>query len=97
MTEVVATRRYQFRLATKGNVKEIAKKINKKISSALSKDRCEASAYVDPKDTTTIIVEMKCATGADIYSIDREAILRIIGASEKDKIEHVIGPLEIQT
>jgi hypothetical protein len=96
MTEVVATRRYQFKLATKGNVKEIARRIDKKISTALSKHRCEAKAYVDPKDANTVVVEMKCATGSDIYSIDREAILRIIGASEKDKIDHVIGPLEIE-
>jgi hypothetical protein len=95
MTEVAATRRYQFRLATKGNVEEIAKKINKKVSRAANKNICEASVYVDPKDEKTIVVEMKCATGSDLYSIDRETILRIIGASEKDKIEHVIGPLEL--
>lgn len=96
MTEVVATRRYQFRLATKGNVKEIAKKIDKMVCSTVNKNICEASVYVDPKDTKTIVVEMKCATGADIYSIDRETILRIIGESEKDKIEHIIGPLELE-
>ena len=96
MTEVVATRRYQFRLAAKGNVKEIAKKVNNVVCSTVNKNICEASAYVDPKDATTIVVEMRCATGADIYSIDRDTILRIIGESEKDKIEHIIGPLELE-
>jgi uncharacterized alkaline shock family protein YloU len=97
MTEVAASRRYQFRLATKGNVKEIAKRIDKKMSRSVNKNRCEASVYVDPKDEKTIVVDMKCATGSDLYSVDRETILRIIGASEKDKIEHIIGPLEIET
>ena len=96
MTEVVATRRYQFRLATKGNVKEIAEKINKSICSAVNKNICEASVCIDPKDEKTIIVEMKCATGVDIYAIDQETILGIIGESEKNKIEHMIGPLELE-
>lgn len=96
MTEVAATRRYQFKLTSRGNVKRIAEQINNKIYSVLNRNRCEASAFVDPKDPSTIVVEMRCATGADIYSVDRDTILSIIKESEKDKIEHVIGPLELE-
>ena len=76
MTEVVATRKYQFKLATKGNVKEIARQINERLTKSDNKNICEASAFIDPEEPSTIVVEMKCATGSDIYSIDKDTILQ---------------------
>ena len=96
MTEVLATRKYEFRMASKCNVSEIAGRLNKSLAENLNTNICEASAFVDPKDPLTIVVEMKCATGSDLYSVDESAILRIIKESEKDRIEHTIGPLELQ-
>jgi hypothetical protein len=96
MTEVVATRRFQFKLAAKGNVREIAAQMNDSLSTSLNKNICEGSAFVDPKEPLTVVVEMKCATGSDLYSVDKSTIIRMINESEKGKIEHVTGPLELQ-
>nr|MDO8098418.1 hypothetical protein [Candidatus Njordarchaeota archaeon] len=96
MTEVVATRKFQFRLTSKGNVSELAKEINSNLFKLLNKNICEASASIDPVNPSTIVVEMKCGTGTDIYSLDKDIILRIIKESERDKIDHIIGPLELQ-
>ena len=96
MTEVIATRTFQFKLTASENVREIASQLDRNLSRSLNRNICEASAVVDPKNPMAIIVEMKCATGADIYEVDKDTILRIIKDSERDKIEHVTGPLEIQ-
>jgi hypothetical protein len=96
MTEVVATRKYLFKCASEGNVSQIAGQINERLYRTLNRNRCEATANVDPKDPLTIVVEMKCATGADIYSLDKDTILKIIAESEKERIEHEIGSLELQ-
>jgi len=96
MTEVVATRKYEFKCASEGNVSQIAGLINEKLYQTLNRNRCEANATVDPKNPLTIVVEMKCATGQDIYSLDKDTIFRIIAESEKECIEHDIGSLELQ-
>jgi hypothetical protein len=96
MTEVVATRKYEFKCVSEGNVSQIADLINDKLYRTLNRNKCEATATVDPKNPLTIVVEMKCATGADVYSLDRDTILRMISESEKGKIEHDIGSLELQ-
>jgi len=96
MTEVVATRKYEFKCASERNVSQIADAINEKLYRTLNRNRCEAIATVDPKDPLAIVVEMKCATGADIYSLDKDTILKMISESEKVKIQHDIGSLELQ-
>jgi hypothetical protein len=96
MTEVVATRRYEFKCASEGNVSQLAGLLNDKLYRTLNRNRCEAIATVDPKNPLTIVVEMKCATGADIYSLDKDTILKMISESEKERIDHHIGSLELQ-
>jgi len=86
VTEAVTTRRCQFRLAAKGNVKEIAKKMNKMVCSTVNKNICEASVSVDPKDATTIVVEMKCATGQTYTQLTGRQYSESSGKARKTKL-----------